>query len=270
VVHFRLAAFVTALATVLCAGAHAQTFPSKALKVVVPFTAGGVMDLLGRQVAQALSEELGQPAVVENIAGAAGGIAVANVKKADPDGHTLILAEPGMVITPIFDPEATFNLQRDLEVVSILVGFPLVLGVNAAIPAKNLSELISLLRSRPGEFNFSTPGVGTTVHMTSELFKAETGVDIVHVPYRGGTASMTDLLAGRVHMVFLSATIWRPYFEEAGHAGWFRPVLDVPRYCLTCRLLPNPAIPKPRQCSGQLCLLPKARRRPLSRGSSKR
>lgn len=215
----RISALVVALAALLCTGAQAQTFPSKPLRLVVPFASGGVLDLMGRQVAHVLSDTLQQTVVVENVPGAGGGIGIANVKNASPDGHTLILLEPGVLITPIFDPTATFNLRRDLEIVSIIAEAPLVLGINAAVPAKTLPEFVALLRAQPGKFNFSTPGVGTAVHMTSELFKAETGVDIVHVPYRGGAAAIADLLDGRVQMTFLGATALRPYFIDGRMRG---------------------------------------------------
>lgn len=213
-IHVHLRIFAALLATLFCADSHAQSFPSKPLKIIVPYTAGGLMDLMGRQIGRALADDLRQSVVIENIPGASGAIGITNVKNASPDGHTIILLEPGVVIAPLLDPTTGFYVQRDLDPVAIVAEAPLILGVNAAVPARTLSEFIELLRSRPGEFNFASPGIGTSIHMASELFKAQTGVNIVHVPYRGVAAAFTDLLSGRVQMIFLGASDLKAYVQD--------------------------------------------------------
>ena len=199
---------------VLCVNAQAQTFPSKPLKIVVPYAAGGLIDMVGRHVAQNLAEPLGQPLVVENRPGAASAVGIESVKQAPADGYTLIVLEPGVVITPIVQPRTSFNHRRDLQVVSIVADTPLVLTVGAAVQARDLKELIALTRSQPGKFNYSSAGIGTTPHMAGELLKTQAAVNIVHVPYKGGSAAIADLLAGQIQMTFLASTIVSQYLKD--------------------------------------------------------
>lgn len=214
-----IANLACAVGVLLGASAHAQTFPDKPLRIIVPFAPGGALDLMGRQVARSMSADLGQAVIVENVPGAGGAIGIAKLKNYGADGYSMILLEPGAVITPLLDPQAPFNLRRDFEPVSIVAEAPLILGINAAVPAKTLKEFVALAKSRPGQLNFSSPGNGTAVHMTSELFKTETGVDIVHVPYKGGSSSLSDVAGGSVQMTFLAANILKPYFDDGRLRG---------------------------------------------------
>lgn len=191
-----------------------QTFPTKPVRIFVPYVPGGLVDLVGRNVAQQLSEALQQPVVVENRPGAVGAIAISAMKELPADGYTLIVMEPAVVITPIVQPKTTYRVNRDLQVVSIVGATPLVLIVNSSLPAKDLKELVSVARSKPGALNYSSAGIGTTLHMAGEMLKAQAGIDIVHVPYKGGSAVMPDLLAGQIQMTFLAPTIVSQYVKD--------------------------------------------------------
>jgi tripartite-type tricarboxylate transporter receptor subunit TctC len=194
--------------------AMGQVFPTKPVKLLVPYVPGGLVDLVGRNVAQRLSDVFRQPVVVENRPGAVGAIAIASMKQLPADGYTLIVMEPAVVITPIVQPKTTYRVNRDLQVVSIVGATPLVLIVNASLPAKDLKELVSLARSKPGALNYSSAGIGTTLHMAGEMLKAQAGVDIIHVPYKGGSAALADLLAGQIQMTFLASTIVSQYLKD--------------------------------------------------------
>jgi len=196
------------------AAANGQDFPSKPMKMLVPYVPGGLVDMMGRNVAQRLSEVLQQPVVVENRPGAVGAIAIASMKQLPADGYTLIVMEPAVVITPIVQPKTTYRVNRDLQVVSIVGATPLVLIVNSSLPAQDLKELVSLARSKPGGLNYSSAGIGTTLHMAGEMLKAQAGIDIVHVPYKGGSAALADLLAGQIQMTFLASTIVSQYVKD--------------------------------------------------------
>jgi tripartite-type tricarboxylate transporter receptor subunit TctC len=198
----------------LAAPAMGQVFPSKPVKLLVPYVPGGLVDLVGRNVAQRLSDVFQQPVVVENRPGAVGAIAIASMKQLPADGYTLIVMEPAVVITPIVQPKTTYRVNRDLQVVSIVGATPLVMVVNASLPAKDLKELVSLARSKPGALNYSSAGIGTTLHMAGEMLKAQAGIDIIHVPYKGGSAAMADLLAGQIQMTFLASTIVTQYLKD--------------------------------------------------------
>jgi tripartite-type tricarboxylate transporter receptor subunit TctC len=194
--------------------AEAQSFPNKPLKIVVPYAPGGLIDMVGRHVAQNLAEPLGQPLVVENKPGAASAVGIEFVKQQPADGYTLVVLEPGVVITPLVQPKTSFSQKRDLQVVSIVADTPLIMTVGAGVPAGNVRELIALAKSRPGAFNYSSAGIGTTPHMAGELLKTQAGVDIVHVPYKGGSAAITDVLAGQIQMTFLASTIVSQYLKD--------------------------------------------------------
>ena len=205
---------ISCLLFALSMTAHAQSFPNKPLKIIVPYQPGGLVDAMGRHLGNYLAEPLGQSIVVENRPGASGSIGIEAVKQSPADGYTLLVAEPGVIITPIVQPKTSFNPRRDLQVVSIVADTPLILTIGAPVPAKDLKELIAHAKAQPGKLNYSSPGIGTTPHMSGELLKAQAGVDIVHVPYKGGSAAIADLLAGQIQMTFLASTIVVQYIKD--------------------------------------------------------
>ena len=190
-----LAALVLAWTSAL-----AQGYPSKPVRIVVPFPAGGSVDAVARWVAQPLAESLKQPVVVENRAGAGGNVGADAVAKAAPDGHTLLITTPGLAISRSIYRKLPFDPQSDFAPVSQLTSTFLILVVNPSVPASSVKELIALAKAQPGKLNYGSSGSGATIHMATELFKIATGIDIVHVPYKGEAPAYTALLANEVQM----------------------------------------------------------------------
>jgi tripartite-type tricarboxylate transporter receptor subunit TctC len=186
----------------LATGVRAQTeFPSRPIKLVVPFPAGGGIDTTARVMAQALGTVLGQQILVQNQGGAGGAIATDAVVKAEPDGYTLLYHSTTGIVHAAVTEKLPYDWMRDLAPVSIVTRFAPVMIVSPVVPVKDLREFIALLKAKPGQFSFASSGTGTAVHLAEELFKQKAGVDIVHVPYRGTGAAMPDLLTGRIAMM---------------------------------------------------------------------
>ena len=201
-----LAATVLALA---CAGAaHAADktdYPNRPIRMMIPFPPGGGSDLVARMVAMNLSERLGRTVVADNRAGAGGVIATDTVAKAAPDGYTILWGTSGgMVINPLLDSTLPYHPMRDFAPVSMVAVNPFLLVVNNALPANSFKELVALAKAKPGQLNYSTPGAGTPAHLAMELLKVMTGTNIVHIPYKGAAAALTDIIAGNVQMKFNS------------------------------------------------------------------
>jgi tripartite-type tricarboxylate transporter receptor subunit TctC len=193
-----------ALLTGACDPASAQdAWPSRPIKLVVPLTAGGGVDMMARLTAKHLSDQLGQQVVVENQGGAGGTIAANMVARSRPDGYTLIFQSvSSAVVNALVYKNLQYDPIKDLIPVTLAGSFPLIVVVNPELPAKDLRELIALLKANPGKYSYGSSGVGTMPHLAGELFKSMAGVDAVHVPYRGNSAIMGDLLAGRVAMMY--------------------------------------------------------------------
>lgn len=191
------------LLSVLASGAYAQTYPNRAITVVVPSVAGGPTDLVGRTVAQILSENIGQNAIVDNRAGAGNTLGTEYAARAKPDGYTLTIASPSShSIAPAIHPKLPYNPVRDFTPVILLATAPLLLVTHPVLPVKNVKELVALAKARPGQLNFGTGGSGTTGHLTAEYFKSVTGINTVHVPYRGVASASIDLLSGQLQYMF--------------------------------------------------------------------
>jgi len=179
------------------------TWPNRPIKLVVPLTAGGGVDLMARITAQHLGDQLGQSVVVENEGGAGGTIAANMVAHARPDGYTLIFQSvSSAVVNALVYKNFQYDPIKDLVPVTLAGSFPLVLIINSNLPANNLGELIGLLKANPGKYSYGSSGVGTMPYLASELFKSMAGLDVVHIPYRGNSAVMTDLFSGRIAMMF--------------------------------------------------------------------
>jgi len=186
-----------------CATAGAQTFPAKPLHLIVTFAAGGSSDAMARTVAKFMGEDLAQQVVIENRPGAGGNIGAEYVARAAPDGYTMLFGTIGtMGIGPALYKNLSYDPMKDLAAVGILHTLPNILVIHVSVPAKSLKELIAYAKAHPGELTFASAGNGTASHLAGELFKSAAGIDIVHVPYRGGGGSVTaDLMAGRVSMM---------------------------------------------------------------------
>ena len=182
--------------------AMAQTYPSRPVRIIVPFAPGGAQDILARLMGQWLSERLGQPFVIDNRPGGSSNIGTEAVVRAPADGHTLLLVPPDSAINVALYDKLNFNFLRDIAPVASIISLPLVMVVNPSVPAKTVPEFIAYAKANPGKINMASAGTGTGVHMAGELFKMMTGVDMVHVPYRGGVPALTDLLGGQVQVYF--------------------------------------------------------------------
>jgi len=197
----QLAAGAAALPT-LARIAQAQTYPSRPVRIITGFAAGGATDILARLIGQWLSERLGQPFVIENRPGGGGNIATEFVVRAPADGYTLLLVGPNSAINATLYDKLNFNFIRDIAPVASISREPLVMLVNPSVPAKTIPELIAYAKANPGKLNMASGGAGTGPHLAGELFKMMAGVNLVHVPYRGGGPALTDLLGGQVQVMF--------------------------------------------------------------------
>jgi tripartite-type tricarboxylate transporter receptor subunit TctC len=200
--------------------ARAQDYPARPVRLIVGFAPGGTTDITARLIGQWLSERLGQQFVIENRTGAATNIATEAVVRAPADGYTLLLVTASNAINATLYDKLTFNFIRDIAPVAGVIRYPLVMQVNPSFPAKTVLEFISHAKSNPGKISYGSGGIGTSIHVASELFKMMAGVDMIHVPYRGGAPAMTDLMAGQVQVVFNPV----PESMEFIRAGKLRPL----------------------------------------------
>lgn len=190
-----------ALATAINAHAAEDDFPNRPITLIIPVAAGGTTDIAGRALAKQLKDELGQTVIVENRAGASGSIANAYIARAKPDGYTLVLSYEGYHTgNPVLTKDLGWDPIKDFTPIAEVIRGPHLILVPANSPAKTLQDLIDLAKEKPGTINFASSGVGSIQHLGGELFKIQTGVDIVHVPYSGAAPAMQDLLAGRINM----------------------------------------------------------------------
>lgn len=195
--------------------AFSQSWPTKPIRFVVPLAAGGGVDMMARILAERLGQALNQRIVVENQGGAGGTIAAAAVARSDPDGYTFIFQSvSSAVINALVYKNLSYDPVGDFAAVSLFTQFPLVAAISPDLPAKNLKEFIALLKANPGKYNYGSSGVGTVTHVAGELFKSLAAVDIVHVPYRGNSAVLTDLFAGQVSLTFDGIAPLLPHIRD--------------------------------------------------------
>ena len=197
----RLAGAAVALPAV-SRGASAQAYPSRPVRVVIGYPPGGSADITARLMTQWLSERLGQSFIVESRPGGGTNIATEAVINAPPDGYTLLLVAPANAINATLYEKLNHNFLRDIVPVAGLIRFPNVVVVNPEVPVKTIPELIAYARANPGKLNMASSGNGSTIHMSGELFKMMTGVNMIHVPYRGGALALTDMIGGQVQVMF--------------------------------------------------------------------
>jgi len=183
--------------------ARAQAYPTRPVRIVVGFAAGGGQDILARLFGQSLSERLGQPFVVENRPGAGSNVAVEGVVNAVPDGHTLLMVGPAQAINATLYERLNFNFIRDIAPVAGLISSANVMEIHPTVPVKTVLEFIAYAKANPGKLNYASQGVGTTSHLTAEFFVSLTGTKVTHVPYRGSGPALNDILAGHVDFIFM-------------------------------------------------------------------
>lgn len=210
----RLFVVCFALACAGFAPAAAQDFPNKLIRIIIPFPPGGSNDVVGRELAAGFQARWPQGTVVENRFGGGGTIAYSQVAKAPPDGYLLLIAPVSFTITPHMSKSPAFNPVTDYAPISMVADVPFVMVVHPSVPARTLQEFITLAKQQPGKMSYASSGVGTPQHLGGELFKLSAGVDLVHVPFRGATAVLPDLAAGRVHMFIGAVNSLLPLIKE--------------------------------------------------------
>jgi tripartite-type tricarboxylate transporter receptor subunit TctC len=191
-----------------------QAWPAKPIRLVIPFPAGGSTDIVGRLIAERLSQSLGQPVIVDNRGGAGGTTGSDVVAKAAPDGYTLLLGTSSThSIAPALYPKLPYDVARDFAPVTLLGTATILMVVHPSVPARSVAEFIALAKSKPGQLMFGSTGNGSVSHLTAEHFKSVAGIDMQHVPYKGDTPMTLDLVAGRLHVAFGTAVAFLPYVQ---------------------------------------------------------
>lgn len=196
-----LAAFVLAACATF---AQAQSYPTKPVRLIVAFSAGGTSDLIGRQLGQHLSAALGQPVVVENRIGSNGMVGTEYTAKAAPDGYTILIAPSGHAINNSLNPNVPYDPIRDFSFITLIGTVPMVITANPAFPANSVAELIALAKQKPGDINFGSGGPGGSNQLATELFAYMTGIRMTHIPYKGDAPGIVDLLGGQISFIFLN------------------------------------------------------------------
>ncbi len=203
-----------ALLVVLPFGVSAQNYPTKPVRMIVPWAPGGTTDILGRVIAQKMSEKWGQPVIVENRGGAAGNIGGEAAAKSPPDGYTLLLGTMSShAMNQFLYDKMSFDPVADLAPISLVANVATVLVVHPSLPVNNVNDLIALARAKPGQLNFASGGIASFNQLCAELLKMSTKIDIVHVPYKGGGPAVADLVGGKVHMLFTGAPVTMPHIK---------------------------------------------------------
>lgn len=218
--NLRVALAVLAAMCSTAPAVHAQSYPAKPIRMVVHFPPGGPTDLVARLLAQKMSETWGQQVLVDNRPGAGGVVGVEAVVRAAPDGYTLLFATGGsMSITPAIGTKVSYNVFTDLAPVSLVVINPQILVLHPSVPASTVRELIKLAKSKPGQINYASVGIGSPQHLGGEMLKSMTGIDMVHIPYKGTAPAVTDLLSGQVSLMFNSMPSVLPHVRAGRLKG---------------------------------------------------
>jgi len=199
---FRLV-LIAWLVLTTAAGSNAAEFPSRPIRIVVPYAAGGPTDILGRLVADFLGRDLGQAAFVENKPGAQGAIGAETVARADADGYTLLVVAGSMIVlNPLLYKKLSYDPVRDFRMLALITEVPVVMEVHPSVPAKTVAEFVTYAKQNPGKLSFGSAGTGGTIHLAGEMFKQMAGIAMTHVPYKGAAPALTDLLAGNIQVMF--------------------------------------------------------------------
>src|SRR5205809_2351404 len=204
----------------LASAIHAQTFPSKPLRIIVPFPPGGAADVTSRLLGEHMAKGLGQPVIAENRPGAGAVIGYELAARAAGDGYTLLVVFPSFVINPAVKHGLKYDPLKDFKSVGQTISVPMVFAVNPSVPARSLQELIALARAKPGEIAYGTPGAGTTHHIIGEMFRLAAKVNIVHAPFQGEAPALTAAAGGHIPMVFVNASAVAPFAKS----GKIRPL----------------------------------------------
>jgi tripartite-type tricarboxylate transporter receptor subunit TctC len=221
----RFTALVAALLCLVGAAAHAQTFPDRAIHIVVPYPPSGSSDMLARWIGQKLSERWKVPVVVDNRPGAAGNVGMETVARAEPDGYTLVMTNNAQAINVGLYP-APFDIEKDFEPLGLIGSSPMVLAVNPSLPVKSLTELTALAKSEPGKLTYGSCGVGTPQQLAIEMYRELTGIKMLHVPYRGCAPAVADAIGGQIQIIATTAGQMAPQIK----AGLLRPIASTSKH----------------------------------------
>jgi tripartite-type tricarboxylate transporter receptor subunit TctC len=184
-------------------GARAAEFPTRPIKLVVPYAAGGPTDVLGRLVADFLGRDLKQPVIVENKAGAQGAIGAEMVARSEPDGYTLFIPAASIIVNnPLLYKKLSYDPVRDFRMLALVTDLPVVMEINPSVPARTVAEFVAYAKQNPGKINFGSAGTGGTIHLAGEMFKQMAGIEMTHVPYKGAGPALTDLISGNIQVMF--------------------------------------------------------------------
>jgi tripartite-type tricarboxylate transporter receptor subunit TctC len=216
---FLQLAISATVAAPLGRSAQAQAYPSRSVRIIISVGAGGATDTSTRLIAQKLSENLKQNFYVENVLGGGGNIGMGQAARATPDGHTVLSAAPSLVINPTLNPKTPFNPVTDFTPVTLMCATPTVIVSHPSLPAKDLHELIAVLKANPGKYSYASPGTGTPGHLAGELFKIATGTDIIHVPFNGGGPAMNSTVGGHTPMSFPALATGAPSINASKVLG---------------------------------------------------
>ena len=218
--HFRIGSAAVALAlTGLSVGVCAQSYPDKAVRLIVPFSAGGPGDILGRLMSKKLTESLGQSVVVDNRAGASTIIGTELAARSAPDGYTLLLISTTHAVNPGLFKKLPYDPVRDFAPVTMVAATPFMLVVHPLVPANTVAELVAYAKSKPKQLNYASSGNGSSIHLTTELFASAAGIEMTHVPYKGSGPAFIDVMAGQVQMLFSSTVSSLPHVKSGKVRG---------------------------------------------------
>lgn len=214
----KLGRWLTALAMLIamdCAAARADTYPNRPVRLIVPFAAGGLNDVVARLVAPYLERSLGQPFIIDNRPAASGIVGTDATAKATPDGYTLLMVASSFTVIPATHAKVPYDAERDLAPVVMVAKNSLLFLVSPKVPAKSLAEFVALAKASPGKFNYASPGAATQTHLVVELFSQKAGIKLQHIPYRGGAPAMTAMVAGETQFTAISTLLSLPQIQSA-------------------------------------------------------
>src|SRR3981189_925313 len=216
-----LVAGIAFIAALMATNARAADYPTRPIKLVVPYAAGGPTDVLGRLVGEYLGRDLKQAVIVENKAGAQGAIGAEAVARSEPDGYTLfVTAASTSAVNPVLDKKLPYDPLKDFRMLALITDLPVVMEVHPSVPAKTVAEFVAYAKQNPGKLNFGSAGTGGTIHLAGEMFKQMAGIEMAHVPYKGAGPALTDLLSGNIQVMFDSMGTALPPVK----AGLLRPL----------------------------------------------
>ena len=211
-VHLWLKTFLT-LSAIAATASIAQPYPTKSIRMIVPYAPGGGVDIIARATAQELAKRIGQPIIVDNRTGAGGNVGSDLVAKSAPDGYTLLMASPANTINPSLYAKMPYDPMRDLAAVALIASVPAVLLANRTLPVANVRQLVALAKAKPGALTYGSGGSGTTEHLAGEMFKSFAGIDMLHVPYKGGAQVLTDVIGGQIALMFVNQVFALPHVQ---------------------------------------------------------